>query len=44
MLTVTRSNGNVTVTDNNGNTFNVTTANVAIENGVVHVIDGVLLP
>jgi transforming growth factor-beta-induced protein len=37
-------NGGVTVTDVDGNTFNVTTADVAIENGVVHVIDGVLLP
>lgn len=36
--------GNVTVTDVNANTFNVTTADVAIDNGVVHVIDGVLLP
>lgn len=36
--------GNVTVTDVNSNTFNVTTTDVVIENGVVHVIDGVLLP
>ncbi|MGY6521589.1 MAG: fasciclin domain-containing protein [Mongoliitalea sp.] len=43
-LTVTRSNGNVTVTDAAGNTFNVVVADVAIANGVVHVIDGVLLP
>lgn len=43
-LTVTRTGNNVTVTDAAGNTFNVVTANVAIENGVVHVIDGVLLP
>ncbi len=43
-LTVTRTGDNVTVTDFNGNTYNVTTPNVAIENGVVHVIDGVLLP
>jgi transforming growth factor-beta-induced protein len=43
-LTVTASGGNVTVTDALGNTVNVVTADVAIENGVVHVIDGVLLP
>lgn len=43
-LTVTRSGANVTVTDARGNTFNVAVADVAIENGVVHVIDGVLLP
>jgi transforming growth factor-beta-induced protein len=43
-LTVTVSGGNVTVTDALGNTSNVVTADVAIENGVVHVIDGVLLP
>lgn len=44
MLTVTRNGNNVTVTDKAGNTFNVVAADVAIENGVVHVIDGVLLP
>lgn len=43
-LTVTRTGSNVTVTDKAGNTWNVVAANVAIENGVVHVIDGVLLP
>jgi transforming growth factor-beta-induced protein len=43
-LTVTRTGSDVTVTDASGNTFNVVTADVAIENGVVHVIDGVLLP
>jgi transforming growth factor-beta-induced protein len=44
MLTVTKTSAGVTVTDANGNTYNVVTADVAIENGVVHVIDGVLLP
>lgn len=44
MLTVTRNGSAVTVTDKAGNTFNVVAADVAIENGVVHVIDGVLLP
>ncbi len=43
-LTVTRTGSSVTVTDADGNTYNVTTADVAIQNGVVHVIDGVLLP
>ena len=43
-LRVTRTGNNVTVTDKAGNTFNVIVADVAIENGVVHVIDGVLLP
>ncbi|MFC3414976.1 fasciclin domain-containing protein [Algoriphagus hitonicola] len=44
MLTVTRTGNSVTVTDAEGNVYNVVTADVAIENGVVHVIDGVLLP
>ena len=44
MLTVTRTGNNVTVTDKGGKTFKVVVADVAIENGVVHVIDGVLLP
>lgn len=44
MLTVTRTGNNVTVKDKAGNTFNIVAADVAIENGVVHVIDGVLLP
>ncbi len=44
LLTVTRTGNAVTVTDAAGNTFNVIAADVAIENGVVHVIDGVLLP
>ncbi|WP_222933062.1 fasciclin domain-containing protein [Fulvivirga aurantia] len=43
-LTVTKSGANVTVTDAAGSTYSVTTADVEIENGVVHVIDGVLLP
>ncbi len=43
-LTVNVTDNGVTVTDVNGNVFNVTTADVAIDNGVVHVIDGVLLP
>ena len=43
-ITVQRSGNNVTITDQNGNTVNVAAADVAIQNGVVHVIDGVLLP
>lgn len=43
-ITVTRTGSNVTVTDATGNVANVTTADVEIENGVVHVIDSVLLP
>jgi len=43
-LTVTKSASGVTVTDSKGNVAKVTTADVAIKNGVVHVIDRVLLP
>ncbi len=43
-LTVTRTGSSVTVTDAAGNTANVVTPDVEIENGVVHVIDAVLLP
>jgi transforming growth factor-beta-induced protein len=43
-LTVAKSASGVTVTDARGNVAKVTTADVAIENGVVHVIDRVLLP
>lgn len=43
-LTVAKSASGVTVTDAKGNVARVTTADVAIENGVVHVIDRVLLP
>ncbi len=43
-LTVTRTGDGVTVTDANENTYNVVVADVAIQNGVVHVIDGVVLP
>jgi len=43
-ITVTKTGSAVTVTDSNGTVSNVVVADVAIENGVVHVIDGVLLP
>ncbi|MCC5928134.1 MAG: fasciclin domain-containing protein [Cyclobacteriaceae bacterium] len=44
IVTINRSGNQVTLTDAVGNTFAVTTADVTIENGVVHVINGVLLP
>ena len=37
-------NGKITVTDETGNTANVTIADVKQSNGVIHVIDKVLLP
>lgn len=43
-LTVVRTGNEVTVTDAAGNTYRVVAADVAVENGVVHVIEGVLLP
>lgn len=43
-ITVTRTGNSVTVTDATGTESNVVIADVAIENGVVHVIDRVLLP
>src|SRR5690606_24768779 len=42
-LTVVRTGNEVTVTDASGKTYRVVAADVAVENGVVHVIDGVLL-
>ncbi|MGH1587156.1 fasciclin domain-containing protein [Methylobacterium sp. P5_C11] len=43
-LTVTTKGKKVMVTDAKGNTALVTTANVMQSNGVIHVINGVLLP
>jgi uncharacterized surface protein with fasciclin (FAS1) repeats len=43
-LTLKDDGGKVTVTDENGNTANVTIADVVQSNGVIHVIDKVLLP
>ncbi len=43
-IRVQKSGATVTVTDAAGETYTVTTPDVAIENGVVHVINGVLLP
>ncbi len=38
------ANGGITVTDSKGNVANVTTADVMQSNGVIHVVDTVLLP
>lgn len=38
------SEGNVSLTDQAGNTYSVTTVDLQGTNGVVHIIDGVLLP
>ncbi|MHA6644372.1 fasciclin domain-containing protein [Mesorhizobium sp. A623] len=43
-LTLKDEGGKVTVTDENGNVANVTIADVEQSNGVIHVIDKVLLP
>lgn len=43
-LTVTAKGKGVMVTDTKGNTARVTTADVMQSNGVIHVINGVLLP
>jgi uncharacterized surface protein with fasciclin (FAS1) repeats len=43
-LTAKTANGMVMVVDGNGNAANVTIADVVQSNGVIHVIDKVLLP
>ena len=43
-LTVTAEGKGVSISDQSGNTAKVTTANVFQKNGVIHVIDKVLLP
>ncbi len=43
-LTVEAAAGGVTVTDAQGNVANVTTADVMQSNGVIHVVDTVLMP
>ena len=43
-LTVGVSDTGVTVTDASGNTYKVVTADVEASNGVIHAIDGVLIP
>lgn len=44
ILTIGVSDSGVTVTDAGGNTVNVVIADVEASNGVIHAIDGVLLP
>ena len=43
-LALKADGGKVTITDENGNVANVTIADVIQSNGVIHVIDKVLLP
>jgi uncharacterized surface protein with fasciclin (FAS1) repeats len=43
-MTLKADGGKVTITDENGNVANVTIADVEQSNGVIHVIDKVLLP
>ena len=43
-LTVNVDGENVSLTDAAGNTVNVVATDVAADNGVIHVIDGVLMP
>jgi len=43
-FTVNVNNGKVTITDAKGNTVNVVSTDIVGSNGVIHVIDGVLLP
>ena len=43
-LTVNVSGGKVTITDAKGNTVNVVKTDIVGDNGVIHVIDGVLMP
>ncbi|MEQ5787486.1 fasciclin domain-containing protein [Erythrobacter sp. NFXS35] len=43
-LTATVADGGVVLTDATGNTANVTATDVAASNGVIHVIDTVLMP
>ncbi|MGV8987837.1 MAG: fasciclin domain-containing protein [Cypionkella sp.] len=44
MLTATEKNGKIMITDEQGNSAHVTIADVKQSNGVIHVIDTVLLP
>lgn len=43
-LLIEVANGTVTLTDNEGNSYEVTTADLEGTNGVVHIINGVLFP
>ena len=44
VLTLKAADGKVTITDENGGVANVTIADVIQSNGVIHVIDAILLP
>ena len=44
MLTVTRSGNTLTITDKKGGKSTVSIADVMQSNGVIHVVDTVLLP
>ncbi len=44
MLTAMKSGNGISITDAKGNTTKVTTANVYQSNGVIHVVDKVLMP
>ena len=43
-LTINVNGGKVTITDAKGNTYNVVKTDIKGSNGVIHVIDGVLMP
>jgi uncharacterized surface protein with fasciclin (FAS1) repeats len=43
-ITFTVSGDKVTITDAKGNTVNVVKTDITTDNGVIHVIDGVLMP
>jgi len=43
-LTVSAKNGKVALTDGKGNVVNVIKTDIMADNGIIHVIDGVLLP
>jgi uncharacterized surface protein with fasciclin (FAS1) repeats len=43
-LTINVNGGKVTITDAKGNTYNVVKTDIVGSNGVIHVIDGVLMP
>jgi uncharacterized surface protein with fasciclin (FAS1) repeats len=43
-LTIAVNGDKVTITDAKGNTVNVVKTDITTDNGVIHVIDGVLLP
>ncbi len=44
ILTASMNEGKVTLTDENGGTSTVTTPNVLCSNGVIHIVDAVVMP